>query len=278
MKNSTKFFCFWTILLVIGCFLSTTVWADSEKIEFNGHYYQRIGPADPDSGLNWSQAKAACEELGGYLATITSQEENDFVLNEIIYTGSAHHWLGATDELQEGTWQWITGEPWDYTNWDTYEPNNGGPDGENYLEARYSGKWNDNMNGVFTSQCYICEWIAFVDVTIDIKPGSDPNSINLSSAGVVPVAILSSNTFDATTVNAETVSLAGAAVQLVGKSGKYLWHEEDVNGDGLMDIVCQVATAEFMIELGESVAMLEGETYEGTPIRGEDSIQIVPDN
>ena len=38
-------------------------------------------------------------------------------------------------------------------------------------------------------------------VTIDIKPGSDPNSINLGSAGVIPVAILSSEAFDATTVD-----------------------------------------------------------------------------
>jgi hypothetical protein len=41
-------------------------------------------------------------------------------------------------------------------------------------------------------------------VTIDIKPGEFPNSINLKSKGKIPVAILTTNTFDATTVKAST--------------------------------------------------------------------------
>jgi hypothetical protein len=118
----------------------------------------------------------------------------------------------------------------------------------------------------------------FFPVDIDIKPGSDPNSINLSSAGVVPVAILSSVYFDATAqVDPDTVALAGASVKMVGKSGKLLCHDEDVNGDGLHDLVCKVYTAELEIELGDSTATLEAITWDGTPIRGEDSIQIVQD-
>jgi hypothetical protein len=110
---------------------------------------------------------------------------------------------------------------------------------------------------------------------IDIKPGSYPNSINLESAGAVPVAILSSATFDAQTVNPDTVSLAGARVKLVGKSSRYLCRGEDVNGDGLVDLVCHVETAQFMIEPGESVAILEAETFDGTSVRGKDSVTIV---
>ncbi len=114
-------------------------------------------------------------------------------------------------------------------------------------------------------------------VNIDIKPGSDLNSINLSSAGVITVAILSSDTFDATTVDPETVRLAGAGVKMAGKSGKYLSHEEDVNYDGLLDLVCKVYTAQFIIEEGVSVAVLEAETYDGQSIHGVDDIRIVPD-
>ncbi len=114
-------------------------------------------------------------------------------------------------------------------------------------------------------------------VLIDIKPGSDPNSINLRSAGVISVAILSSDTFDATTVDPATVSLAGAGVKMVGKSDKYLSHIEDVNEDGLMDLVCQVYTAQFFIEEGETIAVLEAQTFDDQAIRGEDSIRIVPD-
>ncbi len=114
------------------------------------------------------------------------------------------------------------------------------------------------------------------EVQLDVKPGSEPNSINLGSAGVVPVAILSSPSFDAFTVVPESISLAGARVKMVGKSGKSLCHTEDANEDGLEDLVCQVLTAQFMIEEGESVAILEAETLDGTLLRGEDEVRIVP--
>jgi hypothetical protein len=116
-----------------------------------------------------------------------------------------------------------------------------------------------------------------LEVAIDIKPGSDPNSINLSAAGVIPVAILSTAGFDATAVNPETVGLAGASIKMVGKSGKYLCSPEDVTGDGLIDLVCQVNTAQFMIEEGSSIAVLEAKTFGGLPIRGQDAIRIVRD-
>lgn len=113
-------------------------------------------------------------------------------------------------------------------------------------------------------------------VSIDIKPGSYPNSINLGSAGVVPVAILSGATFDAAQVDPATVTLAGAAVKLIGKADKYACSAQDVDGDGLLDLVCHVVTGQFFIELGDSVAVLEAKTFSGQAIRGEDSINIVP--
>jgi len=119
--------------------------------------------------------------------------------------------------------------------------------------------------------------VPIIKVPIDIKPGSDPNSINLSSAGVVPVAILSSPAFNAPAmVNPDTLALAGAKVKMVGKSSKLLCHAEDANGDGLQDLVCQFVTAQILIDPGDSIAVLEGETFDGTPIMGQDSIKIVP--
>jgi hypothetical protein len=116
-----------------------------------------------------------------------------------------------------------------------------------------------------------------VPIAIDIKPGSDTNSINVGSAGVIPVAILSTADFDALTVDPTSVSLAGASVKLVGKSDKYLCHQEDVNLDGLIDLVCQVYTAQFMVDEGETTAILEAKTLDGTKLRGEDFIRVVPD-
>ena len=77
-------------------------------------------------------------------------------------------------------------------------------------------------------------------------------------------------------VDPATVALAGAKVKLIGKGDKYSCSAQDVNGDGLLDLVCHVLTAQFMIEPGDSVAVLEASTFGGQAIRGEDSIRIVP--
>jgi hypothetical protein len=116
-----------------------------------------------------------------------------------------------------------------------------------------------------------------LDVSIDIKPGSYPNSINRGSAGVIPVAIFSTATFDARTIDPDTLFLAGAPVGMVGKSGKFQCHPDDVNGDNLADLVCQFDTAQFLIQPGETMAEVVGETTSGVPIRGKDSVRIVPD-
>jgi hypothetical protein len=115
------------------------------------------------------------------------------------------------------------------------------------------------------------------NVLIDIKPGSYPNSINLGSNGVVPVAILSEPDFDATLVDPGTVSLAGAGVAVRGKGSRLLAHEEDVNDDGLLDLVLQVETENLKEEeLQAGSGTIVGATYEGVPIIGSDTITIVP--
>lgn len=113
-------------------------------------------------------------------------------------------------------------------------------------------------------------------VAIDIKPRDFPNAINLSSAGVIPVAILSSPAFNATDIDPATVSLAGATVRLIGRGSKYSCAPDDVNDDGLPDLVCHVETAAFMIESGDSVAILDAHTFSGRAVRGQDSVRIVP--
>lgn len=121
-----------------------------------------------------------------------------------------------------------------------------------------------------------CRIIA-IDVSIDIKPGSYPNAINLGSSGLVPVAILSTEDFDATTVDPDTVELSGAGVEVRGKATKTMAHEEDVNEDGLVDLVVQVATEN--LDPGsfqDGYAILSAETFDGQLIEGMDEITIVP--
>jgi hypothetical protein len=113
-------------------------------------------------------------------------------------------------------------------------------------------------------------------INLGIKPGSYPNSINLGSNGVVPVAILGSADFDAATVNPSTVTLSGAAVKLKGKSGKS-GSLEDVNGDGQLDLVVQIYTDQLAPSTGETTAVLHAYTYTGLPFfTGSDVIRIVP--
>ena len=111
-------------------------------------------------------------------------------------------------------------------------------------------------------------------VVIDIKPGSDPNCINLGSNGVIPVAILTTDTFDASTVDPLSVTLQDAAVRIKGKSGN-AGSLEDVDSDGDLDLVLQVFNDLNLAE-GQSTATLSGNLFDGTPIEGTDSICVVP--
>jgi hypothetical protein len=130
---------------------------------------------------------------------------------------------------------------------------------------------DENGNGI-PDECETLE------VGIDIKPGSYPNSINLGSHGLVPVAVLSSTEFDTATVDPDTVALAGAGVAVRGNGNHYMAHEEDVDGDGLTDLVIQVETENLdPDEFQDGYAILRGETYEGVPFEGFDEITIVPD-
>jgi len=114
-----------------------------------------------------------------------------------------------------------------------------------------------------------------IPVQIDIKPGSFPNSINLGSQGAVPVAILSTPTFDAREVDPLSITLASAAVALKGK-GTPMASFQHVNQDGLLDLVVHVDTQALQLTVGDTVAILEGQTFDGRRIRGSDTVRVVP--
>jgi hypothetical protein len=107
-----------------------------------------------------------------------------------------------------------------------------------------------------------------IEVGVDIKPGSDPNSINLGSKGVVPVAVLTTDDFDAATVDPGTVVFAGAS--------PVRWTMEDVDGDGNTDLLFHFKMQELSLTEHSTEASLTGDTYDGTLIVGTDTVNIVP--
>lgn len=112
-----------------------------------------------------------------------------------------------------------------------------------------------------------------ISVSIDIKPGSDSNCFNSNGNGVIPVAILGSETFDASTVDPMSVTLDGAEVRTKGKSDN-AGALEDVNGDGFLDLVVQIV--DDSIYTGDTTAYISGSTWGGEVITGSDEVCIRP--
>jgi len=106
---------------------------------------------------------------------------------------------------------------------------------------------------------------------IDIKPGEASNSINPRSQGVVPVAILSTQTFNASSIDPNTVRFGAT-----GREASPLrFSLEDVNGDGTVDMVLHFKTQQTAIACGQTSATLTGITFDGLNIQGSDRIATV---
>jgi hypothetical protein len=121
----------------------TGVWLPS--MGGNGHRYEVLPPTDR---LTWTEAQSRAQSRGGYLATITSQEENSFVTSQLPL--NYFNWIGGVQaNLGNITWEWGTGEAWSYTNWSPGNPNY--PGIERYLQiyghqAEDPGTWNNATN------------------------------------------------------------------------------------------------------------------------------------
>ena len=144
-----------------------------------------------DDSLTWKEAKNACESRGGHLVTISDDEEFSFIKEMIrsnAGTNKFHFWAGGTDEDNEGTWTWVTGEKWEYTCWEPGQPNNadGNSTGDqDYLEIWHIPgnadiQWNDEPNDGYSEHSpeepyylslpyysYICEWDAISTPILD---------------------------------------------------------------------------------------------------------------
>jgi len=118
---------------------ASTTGADASPPAKSGEKYQIY-----DVGMTWDDAKAYCKSQGRHLATITSQSEQDAVVQVIEEGTMESYWLGG--EEIDGTWSWITGEKFDWTYWDSGEPNGSGDRLQIYSSRYPSGivnGWDD---------------------------------------------------------------------------------------------------------------------------------------
>jgi Tol biopolymer transport system component len=108
-----------------------------------------------------------------------------------------------------------------------------------------------------------------VEVAVDIKLGGFPNSINPRSKGVIPVAILTTESFDATAVDPTTVLFGPTGTE----AAPVHFALEDVDADVDTDMILHFNTQATGIQCGDTAATLTGETFAGRMIEGSDSIK-----
>jgi len=144
-----------TLSSVASALLSSYV---KDSASLSGHTF-----AITSAAMNWNNAKVQATALGGYLTTINSKAENDWLTTRFRIQHGAELWIGANDKSVEGTWVWDNGTTDndngltdDLSNnakwadnitrkWYTNEPNNSGDCGHIW---KISGHWDDtNCSG-----------------------------------------------------------------------------------------------------------------------------------
>lgn len=192
---------------------------------FNGHsYYRSTG------SMTWTDARQACLNMGGHLVTSTTLAENNF-----LFSLWPNGWIGLTDEVSEGTWRWVTGEPFTWSNWNGGEPNNAG--NEDYIQFVGGGKWNDLPN---TSLPYVLEFdyiVTYTSWALETTVYTDDNgrySISLptnpSVEWYMEIPTLALPTLTATDANTPTSIALGTPIN----AKKYFLN--DVNNDGRINV------------------------------------------
>lgn len=142
--------------------------------------------------------------------------------------------------------------------------------------ATLTGALSQIQNGDYTLVLTRATTRQVQQISIDIKPGSTGLApINPKSGGKIPVALLSSTNFNALTVNQATLTFgrtgSEASLSQCGKDG------EDVNGDGLPDLVCHFDNQKAGFQKGDTVGIVHGQTTAGAAFEGNGFLKVVPE-
>jgi PKD repeat protein len=151
-------------ILVIG--LPVTLAENSAQFQFGSNLYQVIDTdanLEPFTDMDWEAARDLAMQhdmpdescTSSHLVTITTVEENDFLIETFGAEALHSKWLGGFQnppetEVAADNWEWVTGELWDFTAWGASEPNdNEGPASEMFLDYWMENEtvvWNDDDN------------------------------------------------------------------------------------------------------------------------------------
>ena len=88
------------------------------------------------------------------------------------------------------------------------------------------------------------------------------------------MAIFSTAAFDARTIDIAGLELNGAGVRIVKGKG-YQASYEDINGDGILDLLVHFDRGDVQLILGDSTATVTGKTIDGVIIQGTDSVKVI---
>ncbi|KAL1763486.1 C-type lectin domain family 4 member F [Sigmodon hispidus] len=94
---------------------------------------------------SWHEAENFCVSQGAHLASVTSKEEQAFLVKS---TSTAYHWIGLTDQGMNGNWYWVDGTPFNDAQsqrfWAKNQPDNWRlPNGEGEDCVHMQQLWND---------------------------------------------------------------------------------------------------------------------------------------
>ena len=127
------------------------------------------------AGIPYALAERYCEELGGNLVKIESEEKNNVIAQKVKELNKTFY-IGASDEKEEGKFVWRDGSAVTYTNWSQNEPNNAADcGGENYVQMYANGKWND-YTGQNVDVGFIGEFDKTPTATSTPAPTNTPNA------------------------------------------------------------------------------------------------------
>jgi len=133
----------------------------------------------------------------------------------------------------------------------------------------------DQIFGLFGPSFYIGKRVTEIQVSIDVKPGDPNNCVNINGAGTIPVAVLGSSSFPVNKVDQSSLVLDGFTLKVLGNKA-FSCSQQDVNGDGFVDLLCHFVDQNGAWTGGTGTATLHGKTFDGAPFSGTDKLCLVP--